>query len=114
MLWVRLGDFSSLGDALLLGNGCSALHLGGVGLIWNHKSGKEGVNYEVLVYREVLMRRRIFVTSVELVSTVGSFWCRSRLKGVCLAVLSGVSSICRPVLGIPKWRVVHILLCLVQ
>ena len=56
-----------------------------------------------LVYREVLTGRRLFMTSVEVASTVGLVRRRSRLKGVFLAVLSGVSNSPSPVLGIPKW-----------
>ena len=67
-----------------------------------------------LVYREVLTGRRLFVTSVEVESTVGSVWRCSRLKGVCIFVLLGVSNSRRPVLGIPKWWLVHVLPRLVR
>ena len=49
------------------------------------------------------MGRWLLVTSVEVASTMGSVWRRSRSKGVCLVVLLGVSNSLRPVLGIPKW-----------
>ena len=69
----------------------------------NHGRGKEEVNYEEIVYGEVLTRRQIFVTSVEVALTVGSVRRHCRLKGVCLAILSIVSNRHRPVLDIPKW-----------
>ena len=50
-----------------------------------------------------LTGRRLFVTSVEVASTVGSVWRCSRSKGVCLVVLSGVFNSRFPVLVIPMW-----------
>ena len=54
------------------------------------------------------------MTSVEVASTVGLVWRCSSSKGVCLVFSLGVSNSRRPVIGIPKWLVVHIFLRLVQ
>ena len=86
-----------------LGDGCGALCLGGVGVKWEPRARKGGGELGEARLREVLTGWRLFVTSVEVASTVSLVRRRSRLKGVCLDVLSGVSSIRRPVLGIPKW-----------
>ena len=60
------------------------------------------MNYEGLVYGELLMGRSLFVTSVEVALNVGSVRRRSRSKGVCLVFLLDVSNSRRLVLGIPK------------
>ena len=81
-------------------NDFGALRLGGVGVKWESRALKGGGE---LGGDSIQGGRRLFVTSVEVASTVGSVWRRSRSKGVCLPVLSGVSDSRRPVLGIPKW-----------
>ena len=69
----------------------------------DHERGKEEVISEELVYGEVLTGRRLFVTSVEVASTVGLVWRRSRSKDVYLVDLLGVPNSRRPVLSIPRW-----------
>ena len=107
-------DFSPLSGDSPLGDDCGALRLGDVRVKWESQARKGGGELGEARLREVLTGWRLFVMGVEVASAAGSVQRRSRLKGVCLAVLSGVSSIRRPVLGISKWRVVHLLLRLVQ
>ena len=68
----------------------------------NHERVKKEINLEGILYGEVLMGRRLFVTIVEVVLNVVSVRCRSRLKGVYRVALLGVSNSLRPVLGIPR------------
>ena len=58
---------------------------------------------EGLVYREVLTGRQLFVTSVEVASTVGLVRRRYRSNDVYLVVLLGEPNIHNLVLGTPKW-----------
>ena len=74
----------------------------------DHENGKEEVSSEGLVYREVLTGRRFFVTSVKVATTVGLVWRHSRPKDVYLVVLLGVPNSHCPVLGTPKWWVIHL------
>ena len=92
-----------LGDASRLGDGFDALRLGCVEVKWESRARKGGGELGGAYLRGVLMGRRLFVTSVEVASTVDLVWRRFRSKGVCLVFLLGVSKILRPVLGIPKW-----------
>ena len=69
----------------------------------DHEHRKEEMISEGIVYGEVLMGQRLFVTSVEAASTVGLVWCRFRSKDVYLVVLLGVINRHHLVVGTPKW-----------
>ena len=69
----------------------------------DHEDGNEEVSSQGLVYYGVFTGRRFFVTRVEVASTVGLFWRRSRSKDMYLVVLLDVPNRHCLVLGTPKW-----------
>ena len=70
--------------------------------IGDHEHEKEEVSSEEPIFGEVLTGRQLYVTSMEVVSTVGLVRCRSMSKDLIPVVSLSVPNSHRQVLGIPK------------